>query len=200
MLWVTATCSRDPSGETINYVRVFTDISPLKEAQRKLEQMASYDTLTNLPNRVSRPAGAGGAGVEIESAGWPDVSRSRRLQGRQRHVGPMSATSCCAKSRPLARMRAGRQFVPIGWRRFTSSSKTRCFPTMPSRRRADREGVGPPFLLGTRSEGDGEHGRRRVSGRWRQKADADQERRRGDVPRQAERPQPVSRLLDREAV
>jgi diguanylate cyclase (GGDEF)-like protein/PAS domain S-box-containing protein len=51
VLWVTATCSRDAGGKIINYVRVFTDISPLKEAQRKLEQMASYDTLTNLPNR-----------------------------------------------------------------------------------------------------------------------------------------------------
>jgi PAS domain S-box-containing protein len=34
VLWVTATCSRDAGGKIINYVRVFTDISPLKEAQR----------------------------------------------------------------------------------------------------------------------------------------------------------------------
>ena len=34
-----------------NYVRVFTDISLLKETQKKLEQLASVDTLTGLPNR-----------------------------------------------------------------------------------------------------------------------------------------------------
>jgi diguanylate cyclase (GGDEF)-like protein/PAS domain S-box-containing protein len=51
VLWVTATCARDAAGKIINYIRVFTDISPLKEAQRKLEQMASFDTLTRLPNR-----------------------------------------------------------------------------------------------------------------------------------------------------
>jgi diguanylate cyclase (GGDEF)-like protein len=32
-------------------VRVFTDISLLKEAQQKLEQLASFDALTGLPNR-----------------------------------------------------------------------------------------------------------------------------------------------------
>ncbi|NDP43595.1 MAG: diguanylate cyclase, partial [Aromatoleum sp.] len=50
-LWVTGTCVRDAAGAIVNYVRVFSDISPLKEAQRKLEQLASFDTLTGLPNR-----------------------------------------------------------------------------------------------------------------------------------------------------
>jgi len=50
-LWVTATCVRDAAGAIVNYVRVFSDISPLKEAQRKLEQLASIDALTGLPNR-----------------------------------------------------------------------------------------------------------------------------------------------------
>jgi diguanylate cyclase (GGDEF)-like protein/PAS domain S-box-containing protein len=51
VLWVTATCARDAGGRIINYVRVFTNISALKDAQRKLEQVASFDALTNLPNR-----------------------------------------------------------------------------------------------------------------------------------------------------
>jgi len=42
-------CNAD--GTLRNYVRVFTDISLLKETQQKLEQLASFDTLTGLPNR-----------------------------------------------------------------------------------------------------------------------------------------------------
>jgi two-component system CheB/CheR fusion protein len=50
-LWITATCIRDADGMIVNFVRVFSDISLLKETQRRLEQLASFDTLTNLPNR-----------------------------------------------------------------------------------------------------------------------------------------------------
>jgi diguanylate cyclase (GGDEF)-like protein/PAS domain S-box-containing protein len=50
-LWVTASCVRNPDDSIRNYVRVFTDISLLKETQKELEQLASIDTLTELPNR-----------------------------------------------------------------------------------------------------------------------------------------------------
>lgn len=50
-LWVTASCVRNGDGTIRNYVRVFTDISLLKETQQKLEQLASFDALTGLPNR-----------------------------------------------------------------------------------------------------------------------------------------------------
>lgn len=50
-LWVTASCVRNPDNSIRNYVRVFTDISLLKETQKELEQLASFDTLTELPNR-----------------------------------------------------------------------------------------------------------------------------------------------------
>ncbi|MEO8674463.1 MAG: diguanylate cyclase [Casimicrobiaceae bacterium] len=50
-LWVTATTVRDAGGTITNYVRVFTDISLLKATQEKLEQLASFDPLTGLPNR-----------------------------------------------------------------------------------------------------------------------------------------------------
>lgn len=50
-LWLTASCVYNTDGTIRNYVRVFTDISLLKETQRKLEQLASFDALTGLPNR-----------------------------------------------------------------------------------------------------------------------------------------------------
>ena len=50
-LWVTASCVLNDDGTIRNFVRVFTDISLLKETQQKLEQLASFDTLTGLPNR-----------------------------------------------------------------------------------------------------------------------------------------------------
>jgi diguanylate cyclase (GGDEF)-like protein/PAS domain S-box-containing protein len=50
-LWLSASNVRNADGTMRNYVRVFTDISLLKETQRRLEQLASFDTLTGLPNR-----------------------------------------------------------------------------------------------------------------------------------------------------
>lgn len=43
---------RDESGRITNYVAVFADISRLKAQEKQLTQMAYYDALTELPNRV----------------------------------------------------------------------------------------------------------------------------------------------------
>ncbi len=43
--------SDDPSA-ILYYLVIFTDISEQKDAQRKLHKLASFDTLTNLPNRA----------------------------------------------------------------------------------------------------------------------------------------------------
>ncbi len=50
-LWISASIVKNSDGSLRNYVRVFTDISLLKETQQKLEQLASFDALTELPNR-----------------------------------------------------------------------------------------------------------------------------------------------------
>jgi len=42
----------DAQGKTQHYVALFADITPIKEHERQLEQIAHYDVLTTLPNRV----------------------------------------------------------------------------------------------------------------------------------------------------
>lgn len=49
---LTISAVQDDSGVVTNYVAIFTDISPLKEQQNKLQHMAHYDVLTDLPNRT----------------------------------------------------------------------------------------------------------------------------------------------------
>ncbi len=49
---LTISAVRDAGGKTQNYVALFTDITPMKKHQQELEQIAHYDTLTGLPNRV----------------------------------------------------------------------------------------------------------------------------------------------------
>jgi diguanylate cyclase (GGDEF)-like protein len=46
----------DKSGKATHYVGVFSDITALKESQSQLEQLAKFDTLTQLPNRLSLQA------------------------------------------------------------------------------------------------------------------------------------------------
>ncbi len=48
----TISAVRDGQGRIRQYVALFSDISPLKEHQRRLEHIAHYDALTTLPNRV----------------------------------------------------------------------------------------------------------------------------------------------------
>ncbi len=50
-MWLTMSLVRDEVGAIANFVRVFTDISTLKDAQKRLEDLASHDSLTGLLNR-----------------------------------------------------------------------------------------------------------------------------------------------------
>ncbi|MDO9106706.1 MAG: EAL domain-containing protein [Methylovulum sp.] len=50
--WLTISVVRDEAGEIINHIAVFTDITPYKVAEKRIEHLGHYDSLTNLPNRL----------------------------------------------------------------------------------------------------------------------------------------------------
>lgn len=49
--WVNITAVKNPLGEVTHYVGTMTDITERKAAERKIEHLAFYDLLTDLPNR-----------------------------------------------------------------------------------------------------------------------------------------------------
>ncbi len=50
--WGTISGVSDEQGRLSHYVAVFSDISAIKQTQEKLEHLAHYDALTDLPNRL----------------------------------------------------------------------------------------------------------------------------------------------------
>ncbi|MFC3945490.1 GGDEF domain-containing protein [Pseudomonas gingeri NCPPB 3146 = LMG 5327] len=50
--WQTIRAIRDDQGQLSHYVAVFSDISAIKDSQYELSQLAHYDPLTGLPNRL----------------------------------------------------------------------------------------------------------------------------------------------------
>lgn len=44
--------AKQPSGKISHFVGLYTDISDIKHAEARLERLAHYDSLTNLPNRM----------------------------------------------------------------------------------------------------------------------------------------------------
>jgi len=51
-VWSNINAVRDEQGQVIHYIAVQTDLTLLREAQSQVQRMASYDTLTGLPNRA----------------------------------------------------------------------------------------------------------------------------------------------------
>ncbi|TXT36098.1 MAG: diguanylate cyclase/phosphodiesterase with PAS/PAC sensor(s) [Comamonadaceae bacterium] len=49
---LTISTVRNAQGQAMHYLALFSDITMIKEHEQKLEHIAHYDTLTNLPNRV----------------------------------------------------------------------------------------------------------------------------------------------------
>jgi two-component system CheB/CheR fusion protein len=49
--WLTISVVRGENGEPRYFVGIFSDISLIKESQRRIERLANFDALTGLPNR-----------------------------------------------------------------------------------------------------------------------------------------------------
>ena len=50
--WLSIAAVKNTKGEVINYISSFSDITKRKEAERRIEFLAHYDSLTKLPNRA----------------------------------------------------------------------------------------------------------------------------------------------------
>ncbi len=50
--WLSISAVRGASGEIVRYVSLFADITHLKESEARLEHLAHFDVLTDLPNRL----------------------------------------------------------------------------------------------------------------------------------------------------
>jgi diguanylate cyclase (GGDEF)-like protein/PAS domain S-box-containing protein len=50
--WLSISAVRHKAGRITRYVGIFSDVSPLKQQTDKLEQLAYYDPLTQIPNRL----------------------------------------------------------------------------------------------------------------------------------------------------
>ena len=50
--WLSVTVVRNETGDVVNYVGIFSDISERKSAEARIHHLAHYDALTNLPNRA----------------------------------------------------------------------------------------------------------------------------------------------------
>ncbi|MET0085562.1 MAG: EAL domain-containing protein [Sedimenticola sp.] len=49
---VTINAIKNDQGELVNYISVYSDITSLKESEKRLQHLAHHDPLTNLPNRL----------------------------------------------------------------------------------------------------------------------------------------------------
>ncbi|MEO5353397.1 MAG: EAL domain-containing protein [Magnetococcus sp. XQGC-1] len=50
--WLSINAVKDETGQTTHFVGIFSDISHIKVTEERLEQLAFYDPLTRLPNRM----------------------------------------------------------------------------------------------------------------------------------------------------
>ena len=94
--WLTINTVRDETGNIINYVAVFTDISQMKRSEAELDHLAHHDPLTELPNRLLLDARLEHAIQHAQREGiitGGPVPRPGPLQDGQRQPGPSGRRS-----------------------------------------------------------------------------------------------------------
>src|SRR5690606_36577378 len=85
--WMTISVVRNERGEPTHYVGVFTDISRLKHTEERLDRLAHYDPLTDLPNRLLLLSRAEHAIDPARRHGFrAGRSEERRVGEESRHV------------------------------------------------------------------------------------------------------------------
>ena len=167
-----------------SFVQTFTDITKRAEAEAHVTRLASEDPLTGLPNRrvfrsaiekMSRRDRAAGE-RHCQNGFRRAVSRSRSLQGHQRHARPShrrhaadrggaaaeavaaadatcwrgsaatNSPSCCRRSNPAPRSKRWRMRSSRRSASPTRSTVTACAPASASASRSDRTTATTPTI------------------------------------------------------
>jgi diguanylate cyclase (GGDEF)-like protein/PAS domain S-box-containing protein len=123
---LTITAVPDPSGEVAYYVGTFSDITERKEAQEKINRLAYYDPVTNLPNRrllldrlaqataASQRHGHHGAVLFIDIDNFKNLNDTRgHDEGDQLLVEVAESLLACVRAEDTVARLGGDEFVVL---------------------------------------------------------------------------------------
>jgi diguanylate cyclase (GGDEF)-like protein/PAS domain S-box-containing protein len=124
--WLTISAVKDETGEVTNYIGTYYDISKLKHAEEKIQELAFFDQLTGLPNRVlliDRVRQALNANIRNESYGallFIDLDNFKTLNDSLgHHIGDMllrnaaQRISHCVRAEDTVARFGGDEFVVL---------------------------------------------------------------------------------------
>ena len=82
--FLTITSLKDESGEIVQYISFFHDLSEIKEREKKIEYEATHDQLTGLPNRIflaqnQKDILSGAEGKNLISIVYMDINNLKRV-------------------------------------------------------------------------------------------------------------------------
>ncbi|MCX7144533.1 MAG: PAS domain S-box protein, partial [Proteobacteria bacterium] len=172
--WMALTSAKDAEGKVLSYIAVFSDLTPLAQAEKRLFHLAYHDALTDLPNR------------QLLQDRLQQMIGLAERRGETFSVLLVNGAEgdCRAPERIDARGRYGRA---AGQRPFRHPRAQSCARSRHrSRRRQDRQRAqGSPVDRRARVHHRRQHRLRAVSGSRQGRGVAAQARGRGDVPGQA---------------
>ncbi len=123
---LTITAVSDPFGEVTYYVGIFSDITERKEAEKKINRLAYYDPVTNLPNRrllldrlaqataASQRHGRYGAVLFIDIDHFKNLNDTRgHDEGDQLLVEVAESLMACVRAEDTVARLGGDEFVVL---------------------------------------------------------------------------------------